>query len=144
MKTTTYNNNRSIKKYNFTLKYNNKRPNLTTNIYNIKYHNPFNKIINLPKINSTINRKRKKTHKKKRPIKKRIKTDNPKKSKKPLPNLKTKKIIKIIIKKLNKPKNYLFNKKTNILLHIYYVNILNYNYIPTTITIYYLQYLFIY
>lgn len=144
VKTTTCDNSRSVEKYDFTLKYDDKRPDLAADVCDIECHDPFNKVVDLPEIDSTVSRKRKRTHKERRPVKERIRTDNPRKSKEPLPDLEAEKIVKMIVKKLNEPKDYLFGRKANILLHIYYINILGYNCIPTTVTIYCLQCLSIY
>lgn len=108
VKTTTCDNSRSVEKYDFTLKYDDKRPDLAADVCDIECHDPFNKVVDLPEIDSTVSRKRKRTHKERRPVKERIRTDNPRKSKEPLPDLEAEKIVKMIVKKLNEPKDYLF------------------------------------
>lgn len=107
VKTTTCDNSRSVEKYDFTLKYDDTRPDLADDVCEIECHDPFNKVVDLPETDSTVSRKRKRTHKERRPVKERIKTDNPRKSKEPLPDLEAEKIVKMIVRKLNEPKDYL-------------------------------------
>lgn len=108
VKTMTCDDSRSVEKYDFTLKYDDTRPDLTEELSDNESHDPFSKIVDLPEIDSTTSRKRKRTHKTKRPVKERIQMYDHSESKEPLADLEADKVVKMIVKKLMEPKVYLF------------------------------------
>ena len=107
VKTTSCDNSRSVEKYDFTLKYDDTRPDLADEVCETESHDPFNKVVELPEADSTGNRKRKRTHKERRPVKDRINVSDKRAFKEPLPDLEAEKVVKMIARKLNEPKVYL-------------------------------------
>ncbi|XP_022334363.1 phosphorylated adapter RNA export protein-like [Crassostrea virginica] len=110
VKTTSCDNSRSVEKYDFTLKYDDTRPDLADEVCETESHDPFNKVVELPEADSTGNRKRKRTHKERRPVKDRINVSDKREFKEPLPDLEAEKVVKMIARKLNEPKVYLIER----------------------------------
>lgn len=120
-------NSRLVEKYDFILKYDDKRLDLVVDVCDIECYDFFSKVVDLLEIDLIVSRKRKRIYKERRLVKERIRIDNLRKLKEFLFDLEVEKIVKMIVKKLNEFKDYFFGRKLNILLYIYYVNILGYN-----------------
>lgn len=129
-------NSRLVEKYDFILKYDDKWLDLVVDVCDIECYDFFNKVVDLLEIDLIVSRKRKRIYKERRLVKERIRIDNLRKLKEFLFDLEVEKIVKMIVKKLNEFKDYFFGRKVNILLYIYYVNILGYNCIFVIVTIY--------
>lgn len=127
MKIIICDNSRLVEKYDFILKYDDKRLDLVVDVCDIECYDFFNKVVDLLEIDLIVSRKRKRIYKERRLVKERIRIDNLRKLKEFLFDLEVEKIVKMIVKKLNEFKDYFFGRKVNILLYIYYINILGYN-----------------
>lgn len=127
MKIIICDNSRLVEKYDFILKYDDKWLDLVVDVCDIECYDFFNKVVDLLEIDLIVSRKRKRIYKERRLVKERIRIDNLRKFKEFLFDLEVEKIVKMIVKKLNEFKDYFFGRKVNILLYIYYINILGYN-----------------
>ncbi|XP_062603417.1 phosphorylated adapter RNA export protein-like [Saccostrea cucullata] len=110
VKTLTCDDSRNVEKYDFTLKYNDTRPDLANELSDSESHDPFNKVVDLPEMDANSSRKRKRTRKERRPVKERVKMHDDRDFEEPLPDLEADKIVKMITRKLNEPKVYLIER----------------------------------
>lgn len=110
VKTLTCDDSRNVEKYDFTLKYNDTRPDLANELSDNESHDPFNKVVDLPEMDANSSRKRKRTRKERRPVKERVKMHDDRDFEEPLPDLEADKIVKMITRKLNEPKVYLIER----------------------------------
>lgn len=76
MKIIICDNSRLVEKYDFILKYDDKRLDLVVDVCDIECYDFFNKVVDLLEIDLIVSRKRKRIYKERRLVKERIRIDN--------------------------------------------------------------------